>query len=97
MVSFSNVPLPDCPTFGCCCHTVHSQYFQPYHIDGHLNKWLFLSAMKDAKVEKPILKEDSIINFIFQDMSPLLFLPLVRVLTNSFHVDYIPIKVLKVQ
>lgn len=53
--------------------------------------------MKDAKVEKPILKDDAIISFIFQDMSPLSFLPLVQVLTNSFYMDYVSIKVLKVQ
>ena len=52
--------------------------------------------MKDAKVEKSILKEDSITNLIFQDMSPLSFLPLVRVLTKSFHVEYVPNQVIKI-
>lgn len=46
--------------------------------------------MKDVNVEKSILKEDSITNFIFRDMSPLSFFPpLVRMLTKSFHVDYV--------
>lgn len=52
--------------------------------------------MKDAEVEKSILKEDSITNFIFQDMSPLSFLPLARVLTKNFRVDYVPNQGIKI-
>lgn len=45
--------------------------------------------MKNAETEESILMEDSITNFIFQDMSSLLFLPLRRVEIN-FHVNYAP-------
>lgn len=50
---------------------------------------IFLSAMENAEIEESILMEDSITNFIFQDMSSLLFLPLMRVVIN-FHVNYAP-------
>jgi len=52
--------------------------------------------MKDAKVEKSMLKEDSITNLIFQDMSPLSFLSLVGVLTKSFHANYVPNQGIKI-
>lgn len=45
--------------------------------------------MKNAEIEESILMEDSITNFIFQDMSSLLFFPLMRVVIN-FHVTYAP-------
>lgn len=45
--------------------------------------------MRNAETEESILMEDSITNFIFQDMSSLLFLPLMRVVIN-FHVNYAP-------
>lgn len=78
------------PGFGCCCYPTSSQcHFQTYQADGHLHKSLFLSAMKNAEMEQSILMEDSITNLIFQDMSSLLFLPLMRVVIN-FHVNYAP-------
>lgn len=77
------------PGFG-CCYPISSQcHLQPDQADGHLHKSLFLLAMKNAEIEESILMEDSITNFIFQDMSSLLFFPLMRVVIN-FHVNYAP-------
>lgn len=79
-------PVPD---FG-CCYPISSQcHLQPYQADGDLHKSLFLFAMKNAETEASTLMEDSITNFIFQDMSSLLFLRLRRVVIN-FPVNYAP-------
>lgn len=45
--------------------------------------------MKNTEIEESILMEHVISNFIFQDMSSLLFLPLMRV-ENNLHVNYAP-------
>lgn len=52
--------------------------------------------MKNAETEESILMEDSITNFIFQDMSSLLFLPLRRVVI-TFHMNYAPSQGIKMQ
>lgn len=78
------------PGFGCCCYPISSQcHLQPYQADGHLHKLLFLFALENAEIEESILMEDSTPNFIFQDMSSLLFLPFMMVVIN-FHVNYAP-------
>lgn len=64
-------------------------HFQPYQADGHLHKSLLLLAMKNAEMEQSILMEDNIPDLIFQDMSSLLFLPLMRVVIH-FCVNYAP-------
>lgn len=84
------VALLPMPGFGCCCYPTSSQcHFQPYQADGHLHKSLLLLAIKNAEMEQSILMEDNIPDLIFQDMSSLLFLPLMRVVIH-FCVNYAP-------